>query len=263
MTNEDTLVELLGRLAARRGAPILITDMELGEWPAEAVTSLKRHKLLVRAPPAKSVLCPGCEEACVRPLYHLTAPSQDARHFVLCDQRDDINRVQIPAERLTQWQCTIGAVCAFVAAALGLRHYQPKPPTEHGWAIGLVQGDRRSQMMHLQTSPEGCRLLVSTDLLPLGELILWHDGAFALDRPRIARLIDAASTQNPRHTPSTVRREARKLDTQALYESWQKAYRDLRREHPGRSDNWLAQKIAKLPIAQGRSAETIRKHMTG
>jgi hypothetical protein len=61
---------------------------------------------------------------------------------------------------------------------------------------------------------------------------------------------------------SSARREVRKLDTQNIHHSWQKEYRKLRKSHPGHSDVWYSQKIAKMDISTGRSAETIRKHMT-
>jgi len=60
---------------------------------------------------------------------------------------------------------------------------------------------------------------------------------------------------------STVRREARKLDTQATYKLWQKAYRMAKKTHPNKSDIWYSKHIARLAIAKGRDAETIRKHM--
>jgi hypothetical protein len=60
----------------------------------------------------------------------------------------------------------------------------------------------------------------------------------------------------------SVRREARKLDTQAMHEDWQREYRKLKKNRPDMSDVWYSQQIAKLAIAEGRSAETIRKHMT-
>jgi hypothetical protein len=63
------------------------------------------------------------------------------------------------------------------------------------------------------------------------------------------------------HKPSNARREVSKLNTQARYKSWQKAYRELKKTHPGKSDSWYAQKIAKMDIAQDRNSETIRKNM--
>jgi hypothetical protein len=95
----------------------------------------------------------------------------------------------------------------------------------------------------------------------LSEFIEFHGGAYMLDDVQIRRLVDSSTTADDRYTPSNARREARKLDTQAMYESWRKEYRKLRREKPSMSGVWYAQKIAKMDIAQGRDAETIRKHM--
>jgi hypothetical protein len=77
----------------------------------------------------------------------------------------------------------------------------------------------------------------------------------------VRRLVDASTTGDRRYTPSSARREARKLDTQAMYESWQKAYRDWRKKRPGMSDVWYSKRIAKMDIAKGRDSETIRKNM--
>ena len=47
-----------------------------------------------------------------------------------------------------------------------------------------------------------------------------------------------------------------------MYESWQKAYRDLKKKRRNRSAVWYSRQIAKLEIGVGRNADTIRKHMT-
>ena len=60
---------------------------------------------------------------------------------------------------------------------------------------------------------------------------------------------------------STARREARKLNTQAMYKGWQKAYRLSFKKRPGESDVWHSIQISRQEIAKGRNAETIRKHM--
>jgi len=77
----------------------------------------------------------------------------------------------------------------------------------------------------------------------------------------IRQQVDAATTADNRYTPTTARREARKLDTQAMYESWRKEYRALKKSRPKMSDVWYSRQIAKLEIAEGRDADTIRKHM--
>ena len=74
-------------------------------------------------------------------------------------------------------------------------------------------------------------------------------------------LVDAATTADPRYTPSTTRREAHTLDTQARYARWQKAYRALKQRRPRMSNVWYARQIAKQAVAAGCHADTIRKHM--
>jgi len=61
---------------------------------------------------------------------------------------------------------------------------------------------------------------------------------------------------------NTIRRDARKLDTEAKYRLWRAEYRRLKRRRSGMSDVWYAEQIAKMSIAGGCSAETIRKNMT-
>ena len=76
------------------------------------------------------------------------------------------------------------------------------------------------------------------------DLVDFGHGAYALDTDAIRQLVDSAKTADPRYTPSTARREARKLDTQATYESWRAAYRTLKKRRPKMSDVWYARKIA-------------------
>jgi len=93
------------------------------------------------------------------------------------------------------------------------------------------------------------------------EFIEFHKDAYSLDAVQIRRLADSATTADDRYTPSNARREARKLDTKAMYGSWRKVYRELRRKRPGMSDVWYSQQIAKMNTVRNRDSETIRKHM--
>ncbi|MDD4979111.1 MAG: hypothetical protein PHI29_10815 [Gallionella sp.] len=66
---------------------------------------------------------------------------------------------------------------------------------------------------------------------------------------------------NTRHSPSNIKREVRKLETQEMYKAWQKAYRILKQKRPNMSDVWYSDHIAKTDNPKNRSAETIRAHM--
>lgn len=260
MTPQAALNELLARVGARNGAVVLISDEELSQWPAAAVAAMKSHKLLAKARPAVSVVCPGCERECVMPVHTVPAGPRGPVSFTVCDKRSDINRVPVPTERLTQWQCSTDAVCGFVADSLELRRSDKRPVSVDFWEIGIATGDKRSQMLCLHA--DGVLAVVAgSNAMPLAELIGYHDGAYSLDGTMIRQLVNSANTADNRYTPSKARREVRKLDTQAMYEGWQKAYRDLKKRRQNISDVFYAQQIAKQDIAAGRNAETIRKHM--
>jgi hypothetical protein len=91
-------------------------------------------------------------------------------------------------------------------------------------------------------------------------------GAADVDLTRLNRSNSTGVIRQPTdEAPSpakSVRREARKLGTQAVHESWRREYRKLKKKRPDMTDVWYSQQIAKLATAEGRSAETIRKHMT-
>lgn len=260
MTPLEALLELLERVGTSRDAAALVSEEELSHWPAEAVRGLKAHKLLVKASPAVSAVCPGCERECTMPVRTLPAGNGPAVSFAVCDKRDDINRVEIPPERLRQWRCGVEAVGAFVAQSLGLRTGGQRKTESGLWELGLVAGKKRSQTVCLRANGT-LEIVAGENAIPLAEIVRLEPDRYSVDGESIRQLVDAATAGDPRYTPTIARREARKLETQALHENWRKAYRALTRSHAGMSDVWYSQRIAKMDIAQGKSAETIRKHL--
>jgi hypothetical protein len=254
------LLELFGRVGACRNAVVLVNDEELLQWPRVAVKAMKTQNLIKKARPASSAICTGCESNCVMRVYTLSTTTGIPSQFIVCEKRSDINRVPVPAGRLIQWQCNADLVSGFVASSLGLRSPGRVTDSSGRREIGVVCGDKRSQMLCLEASG-ALRLVIGKSKLPLAEFIVFHNGAYSLDAASIRRLVDSAAMADKRYTPSNARREARKLDTQAMYESWQKEHRALKKENPGKSDSWCAYRIAKMDIAQGRKKETIRKRM--
>lgn len=261
MTPQGALVELLARVGAGEASTAVLTDHELNQWPETAVSAMKRHRLLTKAKPASSAVCPGCERDCVMPVHTRIHPLRGALSFIDCDKRCDVSRVLVPVDRLTQWRCTADAVCSFVAASLGLRGSDKRRLANDGSVeIGIASGGKRSQMLCLQTAGE-LTLVAGDSKLPLAEFIVYDADDYSIDVSMIRLLVDAATTSDVRYTPSNARREVRKVDTQAMYKRWQKAYRELSKNRPNKPETWYATEIAKLPIGEGRSADTIKKHM--
>ncbi|MGE3601585.1 MAG: hypothetical protein AB7N70_39285 [Dehalococcoidia bacterium] len=260
MTPEAALAELLARLGARNDVAVFVSDDEVSRWPAAGVAAMKSQGLLVRARPAVSVTCPGCEQACVMPVHAVARRGGDVASFVVCDKRPDINRVAVSQQQLSQWRCTAVRVRTFIAANLGVRLSTARHDNVDLLTIGIVSGAKRSQKVCLR--PRGdLAVVVGDQAIPVSELIGFRDGSYSVDGDTIRDLVDSATTGDPHYTPSAARRESRKLDTRAAYAKWQKAYRDLKRRHPRMSDVWYSQQIAKTTIADGRSADTIRKHL--
>jgi hypothetical protein len=181
--------------------------------------------------------------------------------FTICDKRDDINRVEIPTERMRQWRCGAEAVGTFVAQSLGLRADSQRKIGAGQWELGVVMGKSRSQMVCLRVG-ERLELVAGQNAVPLAGLVGYGSSGYSVVDNAVRQLVDAATMGDHRYTPNNVRREARKLDTQALHESWRKEYQALKQRRPEMSDVWYSQQIAKMEIAHQRSAETIRKQMT-
>ena len=257
MTPQAALIELLARVGVCNGAAVLVSAEELSQWPAAAVAAMKSQKLLAKARPAASAICPGCERACTMPVYTVPARPQS---FIVCDKRSDINRVPISAARLVQWRSDAEAVRGFIARSLELRLSNQHHADPGLLNIGIASGDKRSQMLCLRAKGD-LTLVAGNNGMPLPELVGFRDDEYSVDVAMVRQLVNSATTADPRHTPSNARREARKLDTQARHERWRKAYRELKKRHPKMSDVWYSQQIAKGEIADGRSADTIRKHM--
>lgn len=252
MTPQEALIELLGRVGAQSGA-VLVNADELTRWPAPAVAAMKSQKLLIKTRPAASAVCSGCERECVMPVQTLVRSVGKADLFIVCDKRSDTNRVTVPIDQMTQWRCDADAVSTFIAASLALRMSELRSADSNLIPIGMARGKKRSQMLVLRTVGD-LTLVADSNEVPLADLVIFQDGVYSIDAIMIQQMVDASRTADPRHTPNTVKRDASKLNTQAMYASWQKAYQALRKQSPGKSDVWYSQKIAKTDVAQGRDA---------
>ena len=260
MAQSDPLAECFDRVVANQGSSSLLSDYELAKWPLDTVSALKSQNLLVQAPPALSAVCPGCEDECVIPVETISSTDSQPMSFVVCDSRSDTNRVPIPQDHLKQWQCHAELISAFVANAMEFTLRMKKQDHTLLWEIGIATGKKRSQMLCLEVDND-LFLVAGNNRRLLKDDLQFQNNHYVLDIAAIHRLVDASTTADPRHTPSKIKREANKLVTQERYQSWHKEYIRLKKEKPGHSDVWYSQQIAKIDIAQGRDAGTIRKNM--
>lgn len=261
MTPQAALVELLDRLETRQGAAVHITESELNDWPTEAVRALKAARLLVKARPASSVVCPGCERECTKPVeIYPAADGRPARAFIHCDEPEDLGRIKVEPSAVEQWRVTGETLAVAIARLLDFTKSPQQDGAARRWTLGLLKGKAQKGTIKLACDGEiaisaGGRTMALAEILSLGA------GGLVVDKDKLLRLVDKPAPGAQAYKPSIARREARKLNTQSMYKSWQKAYRELKKHRRNMSDVWYAQQIAKTDIAIGRSADTIRKRM--
>ena len=188
MNPEAVLIEVLDRVAGSRDHMTRISARELAGWPDDAVAALKSQRLLRRGRPATSAMCPGCEQQCAMPVYTVVGPGAspgqtDRWSFIVCDKRDDINRVTVEPDRLTRWQSSPDAVCDFVADCLGLRPGRKRIDAHGLMQIGMATGDERRQMLCLRADLE-LELVAGDGAVTLTEVVVFRQGRLRIEGHR-------------------------------------------------------------------------------
>lgn len=190
MTPQATLIELLGRVGASQGAAVLVNDDELSQWPSAAVAAMKTQRLLAKARPATSVICPECERNCVMPVHVLPAEGRrPARAFISCDERDDTSKVPVDFSKLEQWQTTGELIAAALASLLDFN--QPPTQTVDGkqWGIGTLRGKKHRSPVTLLAG-DSLMLSLAGHIVPLVTVLTIEEKSLTLDKAELIRLVD-------------------------------------------------------------------------
>jgi hypothetical protein len=264
MTASDLLEQILDRLGRAESPEAIFGIDEAADWPGGALDKLTKAGLLKRAQPAQSIECKGCERYCFMPVHTLPAEgNRRARALISCDKPEDFGRIPVELRRLTQWKMTGGSVAKMLAGLLGFT----KTPQGDGasgkrWKLGLLKGKERRGEVKLVVE-NGVTVIVSGHAMLLSDRLTLDGGGLCVDQDELLRLVDKPASRpgGQAYQASSTRRESRKLDTKERYEGWRKAAKEYRRKPQGKSERWVSVQIAKLPIASGCSAETIRKHI--
>ena len=188
MTPEGVLVELLDRVGSQRGAAVIISALELSTWPPAAVESMKRQGLLTKAAYADTLICPGCEHECVMAVDVVENAGDELEAFIVCNERDDINRVPVSMSHLDQWQASGDSVASLLAGLLGLHRSGAGGTDAARWEVGIFKGTKHSSHVVLVANGN-ITLTVAGHSIPLVE-VLALGNALQVDRQRLNRLVD-------------------------------------------------------------------------
>ena len=189
MKSGGALIELLDRVAALRGVPALLSAEELNQWPDEAVAAMKARKLITRARPASSSICPGCEEECVMPVQIIPVSSGEPALFIVCEKRNDIGRVPVPDTQLEQWQTSGDSIAELLAGLLGLQRSDTGSSSAGRWEVGVFRGAKHASHVVL-SSGETLNLSFAGHSIALTEVLALEGDTFKVDKRRLTRLAD-------------------------------------------------------------------------
>lgn len=233
---------------------------ELQQWQDGVLKAFVAAGLLTKGTQTQSLECAGCENHCYMPIYF----SEDSRRaFIVCDdpyQQSRMGRINVPLPRLQQWQASAKQFALVVAVLLGMSDKPDYQNETASYKLGMLKGDKGWRWLTLRTQP--LLLEANRQTVPIADLLCFSDYRLEIDSLAVEALLNATpSNTGNDYTPNTSKREASKQDTQAMYQDWRDTYQALLQKHPRKPDTWYSNQIAKLPISQGRQAETIRKHM--
>jgi hypothetical protein len=218
-TAADALAELLARLGAAPGRAVVVSSDELQHWPVDAVAAFKAHGALRPGKPGDTVVCPGCERACVMPVQQRQQPARPAAAFVVCDKRGDVGRVALTAAHLERWRVDGQTLGDALAGLLGTDACHPVPGVPFLYRLGVVAGAAGKAPVQLRFGGGGGAVLdVAGHSVELAAVLTVAGGKLVLETRHLGRFADApvSGAALPREAPAqrTARLQARKAALQ-------------------------------------------------
>lgn len=186
-----SLAEVLARLRAASHRVVELTGSELATWPAADVVALQAAGVLLPGTPARSAVCPGCEEACAMAVEQWPRAGREPLLFIVCDRRDDVAQVPVPPAALERWRATEAGLADAVARLLGAEAATPSDGTAARYRLGVVKGRQGRDTAYLGWQEAGPVLLLAGHVLDLEMVLDLRDGRLVIDAARLRRCVDA------------------------------------------------------------------------
>ena len=254
MTVNESLSRLLALLNFWGGEVLPLDADDVSDFPKEHFELFVKHGILQTIADTRHVVCDGCDERCDRPVQIYRANNKSpARAFVSCELRDDVGRVAVDFERLKQWLMTERQLAEVIAQLCG--NNQAVTKQDRIWILGIYEGKKHQAVLSLDFNE---RVLLVNDLtLSLIELLSFSGLSLKIDKSKIIQAVDLSLAPAGKAQKNAIR----KSKTQMRNAGWKKEYQRLQKEKPNLSDTDISKLIAKMPIADGKDSETIRKNM--
>jgi len=175
----------------------------------------------------------------------LTHKTRGLVSFVVCDKPEDLGRVPVLAERLTQWQATGTAIAEMLAGKLGLRRPDAGNTSVGRWEVGLFRGAKHSS--HLVLLADGrLTLTLAGHSIALADVLALEGKGFKLDKRALIRLVDKPVAGAGDQESAALRRARLKKRVQAEKNKGTKAFLKTVAEEENISVQRLKQLLGKL-----------------
>lgn len=190
MAPDTLLMALVERIAACQGGDTYFTATEVAGWPADFTRTLEPLSLLGNASPTQSVVCTGCEEACMMPVevIHGTTP----RALIFCDKRGDIGRIEVPFGSMELRKSSGLLLAEALAKLLLMNPARPAQIDATRWQVGPIQGRKHKSPLILALDLEPV-LAIAGHTVKLVEVLTFKKGAVAIDLLALRKLVDNPS----------------------------------------------------------------------
>ncbi len=131
----EALIQILRRADASAAA--LFGADEVTAWPEGPLRTLTALGLLREDSSAKVITCPGCDMQCLKEV-ELVGEGTDARGLIICDQRDDMEPIEVPLESLRRWSVDVRHLADSLAVLLGGSRQAEERVRGRLWWLGQV-----------------------------------------------------------------------------------------------------------------------------
>jgi len=263
MRVEQVLLLLLNSLSLKK-PKLVLNWVAINLWQKQAFNLMLENKLITPTSKATNIQCQLCNNRCTLDVISQEYLNKKIRHYAICEDHimyEQIGRMKVPPEQLNQWIFSFKQLAVLIADLLDLPNSISYKADQKSIALGVLKSKaagRKSVVLNV----EPLTLLVNQSVLPINELLYFEDNDLALDQDKIDHALNLKQSSPVKaYRANTDKRELQKSNTLAIHEDWQEQAIKLKKKHPSKSKRWLSQLIAKMPIAQGRSAETIRRNI--
>lgn len=244
------------------GERIVVLGHPLTEnWNVGTLKTFTSEGLISPYKRAQSTICSGCEEQCIMEVQWREVMPNNKQALIVCDvpeKQSMMGIISLDNDVLKQWSSDTKQLTEWVKAKLGLTTDTKTSTNGQTIRLGMLKSTKGRRWINFHL--ERFTLEVNQHHLPLSELIYIDGQTITLDIPSINdKLNDSSVAPVLLETAKASRLEQRKLETLARHQQWQDEYERLKTRHPSHSKTWYAKKIAKLPCANDRDAETIRR----